>query len=103
MKGEEILAPRGTTVTGEVVDAQPAGPGERGAFLSLELKEIEVNGGSSIAVKTEPVRYVPAQGQAGSAEAPSAAPGDTVVTFRLAEPVEVPVELPQQDKPAPIS
>lgn len=104
IKGEEVIAPQGATVTGEVVDAQLGGPGEQGAFLSLELKEIVVNGGQAVAVKTEPVRYVPAgHEQAGGAAAPSVAPEDATVTFRLAEPVDVPLAIPDESKPTPIS
>jgi hypothetical protein len=102
MKGEEIVAPRGSTVTGEVVDAQPARAGEQGAFLSLELKEIKVNEKDSVAVKTDPVRYVP-DAHSGKAETPSAESRETPLTFRLAEPVQIPVELPSQQKPIPIS
>jgi hypothetical protein len=102
MKGEEIVAPRGATVTGEVVDAQPAGPGEHGAFLSLELKEIKVSEKDSVAVKTEPVRYAPAE-EPESVETPATGSQQAALTFRLAEPVQVPVELPSQQKPVPIS
>jgi hypothetical protein len=107
MKGEEVVAPQGATVVGEVVDVETAGPGEEASFLSLELKELLVVGGQSISIETEPVRYAapvgyqtPEQGQDESA-AP-VVPEETVLTFRLARPVDVPVAADQGGLP-PIS
>jgi hypothetical protein len=128
MKGDQVIVPEGTTVTGEVVDAQAGGPGEQGSFLSLELKEIVARGGQSVEVKTEPVRYAPTQqaesgqmpesgqtpelGQqpeAGQPETnesmvPTVVPEDQTVTFRLAESVDMPVTMaPLEGQPKPIS
>jgi len=92
MKDAQIIAPQGTTVVGEVVDAKAAAPGEEGSFLTLELREILVAGAEPIEISTDPVQYAP-----GAAEAvegvppPAVVPEDTVVQFRLSEPVEVPV------------
>ncbi len=61
MKDERVIVPQGTTVMGEVVDSHAAGPDEGGSFLSLEVKQIVARGGQTVAVKTEPVRYAPAQ------------------------------------------
>jgi hypothetical protein len=103
MKGEQVIAPQGTTVLGEVVDARAAGPGEEESFLVLEINEIMVRAGQAVAVETEPVRYAPAQQEdTGSATAPAVVPERTIMTFRLAEPVDVPVAIPAED-PAPIS
>jgi hypothetical protein len=104
MSGEEVIAPRGTTVMGEVVDAHAAAPGEAGSFLSLELKEIMVAGGESIAIETEPVRYAAEQQPVENGAPPAVVPEETIVTFRLAEPVDVPLAAATEEgKPEPIS
>ena len=104
MKDGQVIAPQGTTVIGEVVDAEAAGPGEAGSFLSLELKEIVVSGGEVVAIETEPVRYAPAeQDQAGNAAPPAVVPEETMLTFRLSESVDVPLAIPQEGSPEPIS
>jgi hypothetical protein len=104
MIGEQVIAARGTTVMGEVVDAHAAEPGGEGSFLSLELKEIMVAGGQSIAIETEPVRYAAEQQPAADGVAPAVVPEETIVTFRLAEPVDVPLAAATQEaKPEPIS
>lgn len=98
-KDGRVIAPVGTTVVGEVVDAHLAGPGEEGSFLALELRELLVSGGEPIAIETEPVRYAPAeQGeQVEGIPAPAVVPEDTVVTFRLAEAVEIEVAIDQDE------
>jgi hypothetical protein len=98
--GEEVIAQTGATVVGEVVDAQRGdSPGEE-SFLELELKEIVIDNGQSIAIETDPVQYTPPRTEMGEAqpgqpdEAPPMTPApqeETVVTFRLAETVEVPL------------
>jgi hypothetical protein len=101
--GEQVIAAQGSTVMGEVVDAHAAEPGEEGSFLSLELKEILVAGGESIAIETEPVRYAAEQQPVENA-APAVVPEETIVTFRLAEPVDVPLAAATEEgKPEPIS
>jgi hypothetical protein len=92
MKDAQIIAPQGTTVVGEVVDAKAAGPGDEGSFLTLELRKILVSDGEPIEISTEPVQYAP--GAAEEVEGipdPAVVPEDTVVQFRLSEPVEVPI------------
>jgi hypothetical protein len=104
--GEQVVAARGTTVMGEVIDAYAAAPGEAGSFLSLELKEIMVAGGQTIAIETAPVRYAPSEQASPENEAapPAVVPEETVMTFRLAEPVEVPLTAATDEaKPEPIS
>jgi hypothetical protein len=92
MKDAQIIAPQGTTVVGEVVDAKAAAPGEEGSFLSLELREILVAGAEPIEISTDPVQYAPVAAEAVEGVPPPAVvPEDTVVQFRLSEPVEVPV------------
>ena len=104
MKGEDLIAPKGTSVLGVVVDAKGAEPGdEADSFLSLELKEIMVSGGQSVAVTTEPVRYAPTMSEATSdMPAPAVVPEHTVLTFRLAEPVDVQVGI-ESNETEPIS
>jgi hypothetical protein len=98
--GVEVIAQTGATVVGEVVDAQRGdSPGEE-SFLELELKEIVIDNGQSVAIETDPVQYTPPQtamveaqpGQPAEVAPMTPAPqAETVVTFRLAESVEVPL------------
>jgi hypothetical protein len=99
VKDGRMIAPQGTTVMGEIVDAHMADPGEAGSFLSLELRELLVSGGEPVAIETEPVRYAPSeQGeQVEGIPAPAVVPEDTVVTFRLSEAVEVRVAIDQNE------
>jgi hypothetical protein len=105
MKGERVIAPQGTTVVGEVVDAKSVDPGEAGSFLSLELREILVSGGEPIAIETEPVQYAPSQNgeEVEGIPAPAVVPEDTIVTFRLSEAVDVRVAIDQNEGIEPIS
>lgn len=101
MQDGQIIAPQGTTVIGEVVDAQTA-DSEEGAFLSLELTEIVMSGGEKVEIETEPLRYTPAGQEPGSVETPPVVPEESTVTFRLAEAVEVPLPIAPPETP-PIS
>ncbi len=95
MKDGQVIAPKGTTVVGEVIDAHLAGPGEEGSFLALELREFLVSGGEPVAIQTDTVRYAPAEKgeEIEGIPAPAVVPEDTVVTFHLSEPVEVRVAI----------
>ena len=95
----QIVAPQGSTVVGEVVDAKTAGSEGEESFLSLELKEIVMSGGETVEIETEPLRYTPAQEHTASAETPPVVPQDTTVRFRLAEAVEVPLPIAPPEKP----
>jgi hypothetical protein len=99
VKDGRVIAPQGTTVVGEVVDAQMADPGEAGSFLSLELRELLVSGGEPVAIETEPVQYAPSeQGeQVEGIPAPAVVPEDSIVSFRLSEAVEIPVAMDQNE------
>lgn len=97
-KDGRVIAPQGTSVVGEVVDAHMAGPGEEGSYLALELRELLVSGGEPIAIETEPVRYAAEQGeQVEGVPPPAVVPEDTVVTFRLSAAVEIDVAIDQNE------
>jgi hypothetical protein len=94
--GGEVIAQRGATVVGEVVDVQAGDTPEEESSLSLRLKEITTDNGHNLAIETDPVEYTTpqdrmAEPQPGEpVEPPTIPQGETVVTFRLAESVEVP-------------